>query len=139
MDSGIAGNSTAGGGFANFGIDSKMAGAELRVGRTGEASTNYKGINISYGLDTFFSLLGKLHFSPTDRLRLYAIGGYTTANARATASVAGISASASSTASSGSYGAGLDYRLQDHLLIGGEWIRYSLDVSGIAINLKYEF
>jgi opacity protein-like surface antigen len=139
MDSGIAGSSTAGGGFVNFGIDSKIVGAELRMGRTGDASVNYKGVNISYGLDTFFSLLGKLNFSPTDPLRLYAIVGYTTAYSRASATVAGQKITASGTASSGSYGAGLDYRIQDHLLIGGEWMAYALDVSGIAINLKYEF
>jgi len=144
LDTGISGvgNQTAFGGFGQFGIDfGDFVGVEVRAGSTTSSTFQYLGVDLSLRLDYFVSYLAKLQFPVTDNFRIYALGGGTTAKASASVSIPGtiLALSGSNTSSSGSFGGGVDFQIQDQWRIGAEFLHYASDVDGVTANIKFLF
>jgi len=140
----LSDSDTAFGGYGLVGADfNDYLGAELRVGTTANA-TLFGAVDV--GVDYFISYLAKVQYPATPELRVYGLIGGTTA--KATTSVVGFP-DESYTETGVSFGAGLDYRIMDQVIIGAEWVRYwhnvevepglEAIVDGFSGLVKYEF
>ncbi len=126
------------GGYGKLGVDiNDYVAAELRIGATGTGTTTYppatfgKGIPVDIKLQStyFLSYLAKLKLPVNPDLRFYGLLGGTTAKFKTTAAVLGAAASISKTKTGFSYGAGVEWRLDDQLTLGAEWAQYWTDVN----------
>jgi len=133
------------GGFLQGGVDiNPYIAAELRVG--GVSSSKIKGLNgDKLKADWFASYLAKPQFSPTGGLNIYGLIGATTAKVSIT-NTAGQTASRTKTQLT--FGAGLEYTIQDTVSIGAEYVQYSntadfisnkVKITGISATVGYHF
>jgi len=149
LNTGLGGSDTVFGAYGQLGIDFgryDFLGAELRLGTTDEAATAFSTAGthhfILHGIDYFVSLLAKGHYRIARGARAYGLLGLSTVKTSTTTLQAGVitgTVSESDTSTDFGFGFGLDYRIQDVLLLAGEWVLYNSDASGFALNLKYEF
>jgi len=117
---------TAFGGYGKLGADiGDYFGAEVRIGATGSVSQTVPATTITLQVPTFFSYFGKLQFPVTSDFKVYALAGATTAQFKGT-NTAGFNRTETKTGFS--YGAGVDYSLQDTISAGVEWVQYWNDV-----------
>ncbi len=121
------------GGFAKLGADfNDYLGAQLRVGLTEPGKTTYTGRTVQLRTDYLFSYLVKLQIPATSEFHIYGLVGGTTGKANISDSSAAIApASANKTATGFSFGGGLDYRVDDFMHVGLEYMRYW---SGVKVN-----
>jgi len=131
------------GSFIKAGIDvNDYFGGELRVGTTGNPSTNWgAGLPVGSGLittvpstvstkiDYFISYLGKIQYPVSDSYRLYALLGGTTAKYNAQLSIAGLTIPANKTKTGFTFGGGVEVNLNDRTSIGVEWVEYWTNVT----------
>ncbi len=119
------------GGYVKLGADvGDYLGAEVRIGGTGTAKKSYPATYIpalgafdaKLQTDFLVSYLLKLQFPVSDALRIYALGGGTTARGKVTIAKAGFQDSKQ--VSKPSYGIGLEYSVDDQSRIGVEWMQY---------------
>jgi len=143
---GSTGTQTTFGGFGQFGADiGDYFGAELRLGTSGKTSYSSGGANIDINLDYAFSYLGKIQAPITESIRIYTLLGGTTGQVTGKINTPGFVFAASGTntlstsKTSFSFGGGFDFKIQDRLSIGAEYMRYYKDVSGFSGNLKFSF
>jgi opacity protein-like surface antigen len=141
-----AGTKSVGVGYGSLGFDyGDFIGAEVRLGTTGTTSIAFGGLTYDATIDWFASYLAKLQYPVTDQFRVYAMGGATTAKTTVTITTPGWffvatgTPSISDTTTSGSFGAGFDFRASDQLHIGAEWMKVGSDVSSATANLKFYF
>lgn len=126
--------------FGQIGADfGDYFGVELRAGATQEADKTVGGINLKLKLNSLFSYLAKFQYPVSDQFKIYALAGGTTANTKATASVASLTASASATSTSGSFGGGVSFNANDNIRIGAEWMSYASDTSAFSGTIQYSF
>ena len=131
------------GGFVRGGVDfNDYIGAELRVGTAMKGKKSYPAGTVdplasSVELEGqyFVSYLLKLQFPVMSNLKLYALGGGTTAKLKTTITTSAGSASTKAVKIGASYGAGLDYAFGDNSSVGAEWMQYWTNVA-IAPNTK---
>jgi len=126
------------GGYAKFGVDiNDYFGAELRVGTTAKGDTTYAVGGVSAGspagtigqkADYFFSYLAKLQYPVSPDFRAYAMLGATTAKHKTTFTPA-LGTGSSPTKTGFSYGVGGDFRVNDQLSVGAEWMQYWTNVT----------
>lgn len=121
------------GGFANLGVDfNDYLGAELRVGLTEASKTAYTGRTVQLRADYLFSYLAKLQFPITPEFRIYGLAGATTGKANIKDSSGAIApSSANKTTTGASFGGGFDYRVNDFMRVGLEYMRYW---NGVNVN-----
>ena len=151
------------GAFIKGGVDiNDYVGAELRLGMTGEPSTDWPvgtlgstaAFNIATKVDNFISYLTKIGtpIGPSGHMHIY-LGG-TTAKAKIAASVAGSSGiSANATKTGFTYGLGYDFVVNSSTKISTEWMEYwtNVDVGssaaasvtgsfrGVSVSIQMEF
>jgi len=147
-DTGIAGigKQTAFGGFGQFGVDiGKYYGGELRLGTSSNTTFVNSGVSEEAKLDYVFSYLAKIQAPVSKNLRVYALVGGTSGQVTAKITTPGFvfaatgTTSISTTKTSLSVGGGIDFRIQDKISFGVEYMRYYSDVSGFSANFKYLF
>jgi len=143
---GSVGTVTAFGGFGQFGADiGDYFGAEIRLGTSSTTSISSGGINYDGNIDYVFSYLAKIQAPISESLHLYTLLGGTTGQITSKIKTPGFvyvatgTNTSSSKSTSFSIGGGLDFKIQDSLSIGAEYMRYYKDVSGFSANLKYSF
>ncbi|HKJ84216.1 MAG TPA: porin family protein [Mariprofundaceae bacterium] len=126
-DATVSQKNTVFGGYGKLGADfNPYLGVELRIGTTGSGSNTYATAPTSRKLsnDYYFSYLAKLQYPATPDFNLYALVGGTTAKFKLTTPTA----SSSATKTGVSYGAGFDYRVDDQVSAGLEWVQYWTNV-----------
>jgi len=140
------GAGTSFGGFGQFGADiGDYFGAELRLGTSSTTSYTSGGVNFDLNVDYGFSYLGKLQAPISESVHAYALLGGTTAQVTNKIKTPGLVFASSGTntlvtkKNSFTFGGGLDFKIQDSLSIGAEYMRYYKDVSGFSANLKFLF
>lgn len=114
------------GGFAKLGADfNDYLGAELRVGLTEPGKTTYPGSSVTLRADYLFSYLVKLQFPVTQEFHIYGLAGGTTGKITLKDTSGAIApSSANKTATGASFGGGLEYRVDDFMDVGIEYMRY---------------
>jgi len=145
------------GGYANFGADfNEYFAAEMRVGMTGKDKKTYAGaITRTFSSPTFVSVLGKFKYPVSSDFNLYMVAGATTARIKGQMTSPGSSLSQTQTKTGLSLGAGFDYKLDNHVSVGSEWVQYMFPVKlgtgsvfaagskarmwGITGNMTYHF
>jgi len=155
-------NNVVAGGFAKFGVDvGDYLGFELRAGKTGSGTKAYTarafGLTIPFSVklstDYFLTYLVKLQMPERhgwkDGWRSYGLIGATTAKGKIQGSVIGFSATADATKTGLSYGGGVEYKFNNNMSAGVEFISYWNRVSvsnitdasilGGSATLNYEF
>jgi opacity protein-like surface antigen len=148
LDAGF-GSAYAFGGFGLVGVDiNEYAGVELRAGTTAKASVNVVSIPTENSIDYFFSYLAKLKLPVNENLGFYGLLGGTTLKTKFSVPAVGAS---TNTSTDFSYGAGIDYKIDDQMKVGAEWVQYSkkansasptfpgLDAYGISATLNIAF
>jgi len=143
------GTKTAFGGYGQLGADiGDYFGAELRLGASGKAtltSPQLGGVNINSSIDYIFSYLGKLQVPVSENFRLYGLLGGTTAQVASKIKTPGVVFAATGTTNISarkngfSFGGGLDFKVQDKLIIGAEYMHYYKEIIGFSANIKYLF
>jgi opacity protein-like surface antigen len=121
------------GGFVKLGADfNDYLGAQLRVGTTERANRSYAGATVGLDASYLFSYLVKLQFPVTQEFHIYGLAGGTTGKAHITATPASfLTANAGKTATGASFGGGIDYRVDDFMSVGLEYMRYW---NGVKVN-----
>jgi len=134
------------GGFLKAGIDiNQYIGAELRVGAVGSSNAPDPAVpNTTSKIDFFTSYLLKPQFPITEKANIYGLIGATTSKATVTGS-----RSVSKTNTQVSFGGGLEYKIQDTISIGAEYVQYSntknttanfkAKITGISATANYHF
>jgi opacity protein-like surface antigen len=114
------------GGFAKLGVDfNDYLGAQLRVGLTEPGKTTYPGSAVTLRADYLFSYLVKLQLPITQEFNIYGLAGGTTGKMNLKDTSGAIApASANKTATGASFGGGIDYRVDDFMHVGIEYMRY---------------
>lgn len=114
------------GGYAKFGADiNDYFAAELRIGATGKDKKTYPAMGtLAFSSPTFVSYLAKFKYPAMDNADLYLVAGGTTARIKGT--LGGVSQTQTKTGFS--LGAGFDYKLDDQVSIGAEWVQYMFPV-----------
>ncbi len=141
-----SGSGSTVGGYGSVGFDfGDYAGAELRVGATGNASLTIGGINYDISSDWLVAYLAKLQFPVTEQFRIYALAGATTTKQTVTIKTPGWiwvatgTAKMSETKTKASLGAGIDFQMSDQLYVGAEFMAYGSGLTMATGNLKYTF
>jgi len=155
-------NNVVAGGFAKVGVDvGDYFGFELRAGKTGSGTKAYTarafGLSIPFSVKLstgyFLTYLVKLQMPEShgwkDGWRTYGLIGATTAKGKIQGSTIGFSATADATKTGLSYGGGIEYKFNDNMSAGVEFISYWNRVSvsnitdasmlGGSATLSYEF
>jgi opacity protein-like surface antigen len=114
------------GGFAKLGVDfNNYLGAQLRVGLTEPGKTTYPTRSVSLRASYLFSYLVKLQLPITQDFSIYGLGGGTTGRVIVTdTSGAIVPGSYSKVATGASWGGGIDYRVDDIMHVGIEYMSY---------------
>ncbi|PCI43454.1 MAG: hypothetical protein COB41_06945 [Proteobacteria bacterium] len=142
--SGFKSNSTFGG-FLKGGLDfNPYIGAELRVG--GIKSSTVKDAAGASSKATFISYLAKPQFPISDQATVYGLIGATTAKITV---VSTGNPTTSKTKTQISFGAGFEYKVQDAVSVGVEYVQYSnktdstanfkAKITGISVTANYHF
>lgn len=142
--SGFKSSSTFGG-FLKGGLDfNPYIGAELRVG--GIKSSTLKNVVGGSSKATFISYLAKPQFPISDQATVYGLIGATTAKITV---VSTGNPTTSKTKTQVSFGAGFEYKVQDAVSIGVEYVQYSnkgdttanfkAKITGISATANYHF
>jgi len=146
-----AGTKIAYGGYGQLGADiGDYLGAELRFGASGKATrtTPVLGgvdVDINTNIDYIFSFLGKLQMPVSEKVQFYGLLGATRAKVVDNMKKPGFVFISTGTTSrftrttSFSFGGGLDFKVQDKLVIGAEYMHYYKNISGFSANIKYSF
>lgn len=151
-DATIDQTATTAGGYLQFGADfNENFAAEMRLGMSGKNKKTIGGVSRTFSSPVFVSALAKGKFPVTSDVDLYALGGLTTAR------IKGTSAGATQTVTKTglTLGVGADYKLDDHMSVGGEWVQYMFPVKvtqgtvfganakarmwGLTANVAYHF
>lgn len=126
--------SSAFGGFLKGGADfNPYIGAELRIGGIKSSTiSNTGGVSSKV---SFISYLIKPQFPIAEQASIYGLIGATTAKVTVTG---GGNPTTSQTKTQVSFGAGFEYRIQDAISIGAEYVQYSNkgDTGGNSNNFK---
>ena len=124
------------GGYLKLGRDfGDYLGAELRIGATGSGKKTYSFGTIKLQSPMILSYLGKVQFPVTPDFRVYGLLGGTTAKVKLTYTTGGTSGTATKTGFT--YGAGLQYFVQDSVSLGAEWVQYWTNVkTGVDSKMK---
>jgi len=131
------------GSFIKAGVDvNKYFGAELRIGLTGNPSTDWgSGLPVGSGLITlvpstvstkinhFFSYLGKVQYPFNEAFKVYGMFGGTTAKYTAKLSIAGLNFDENATKTGFTFGGGIEFMPSENISVGLEWVEYWTDVT----------
>jgi len=117
---------TAFGGYANMGVNiNQYFALDLRLGRTASASQKSSTTTTTLSVPLFVSYFAKGRIPLTSDLEVYGLLGGTTAKLKGTNTI-GFNQQPTKTGLS--YGLGMDYRVQDSLSVGAEWVQYWTNV-----------
>lgn len=141
------GATTALGTYGQLGADvGDYFGAEVRLGTSGKTSFRDKtGVNMNINIDYIFSYLGKVQAPIGKSVHAYALLGGTTGQFTRKIKTPGFIYTSTGTTtftnkvSSFTAGVGLDFQIQDKLLIGAEYMHYFKSINGFSANLKFLF
>lgn len=133
-------------GYGSIGFDyGEYLGAELRIGATGTASVTVGGLNYDLSSDWLLSYLAKFQLPVSEQFKIYAMAGATTTKQTTTITTPGWIFIAtgtprfSETTTNGSFGAGIDFQVNDQWYIGTEIMAYGAGLATLTGNLKYSF
>jgi len=133
-------NQTVFGGYGKAGADiGDYLGVELRLGATAKGTQKLPGATATFTANYLLSYLLKAQYPVSPEFKLYALFGGTTAQLKSTDST-GFNDKPSKTGLS--YGVGAEYRVQDSLSVGAEWVQYwtnvNLPVSKYGAGAKFK-
>jgi len=120
-----------------------LFGLELRYGQTTE-SEYVDAISTTKIKASYFSYLAKIR-GQTSNLEFYGLIGGTSGQVKQAISTPNVifvatgTPNLKTTENSFSAGAGVDYKIQDALSIGVEYMHYFKDANGYTANFKYSF
>lgn len=135
------------GGFLQGGVAfNQYIAAELRIGSVGSSKVS-NTLTAKSKIGILTSYLLKPQFPITEQASIYGLLGATTTKVTVSSAVGG---PASATKTQVSFGAGLEYKVQNAVSIGAEYVQYSnkasgtgtgtdTKVTGISANLNYHF
>jgi len=149
---GLDQTATTFGGFVKFGADfNDYFAAELRVGMSGKNKKTYAANTFTYSSPVFVSYLAKAKYPVLANVDLYMLAGATTARIKGTTNTATQSKSKTGL----SLGVGFDYKLNNNISLGADWIQYMFPVKmtagsvfkndskdrtwGLTTNLTYHY
>ena len=140
------GTKTAFGGFGQLGVDyGDYFGAELRFGASSNASFTASNVKQEIQVSNVFSFLAKIQLPVNERLRIYALVGGSSGEAKAKITTPGFVYVATGTnmikdsETSASYGGGVEFKAYDQWRVGVEYMKYFQDVYGVVGTVKYSF
>ena len=128
--------------FGHYVADNVAIEARLGFGMSDD-STTVTGVNVSLDIDHVYGIYAVGHLPVGKKASLYALVGYTHAQATATASVGGTSVSLSDSDSDVSYGIGAEYAFAKNVTAGIEYTSYidkdtfSVSAAGVGISLGF--
>ena len=128
-------NQTVFGGYGKAGADiGDYFGLELRVGATAKGSETKTTATSTFKVNYLISYLAKAQYPVSPEFKVYALFGGTTAQLKSTDST-GFNDKPSKTGLS--YGVGAEYRMQDSLSVGAEWMQYWTNIKLDPAPSKY--
>ena len=157
-EAGLSQSGNAVGGLLKGGYNfNENIAAELRVGTTGKTESTYPTgtlgsiapFTVGLSNDWFISYLAKPQFKVSDNGNLFAVLGGTTGKYKIDISILGLSAAASKTITTFTYGAGYEHSLGGGSSIGIEYVVYGSNykfapsvkgsMSGLTIDYSMKF
>ena len=135
------------GGFLQGGVAfNQYIAAELRIGSVNSSKISNTP-NAKSKIGIFTSYLLKPQFPMTEQASIYGLLGATTTKVTVSSAIGGAT---SATKTQVSFGAGLEYKVQNAVSIGAEYVQYSnkangtgtstdTKVTGISATLNYHF
>ncbi|HKI62971.1 MAG TPA: porin family protein [Mariprofundaceae bacterium] len=126
---GVDQTKTTFGGYIKAGADfNEYFAAELRLGMSGKNSKTIGGVSRTFSSPYFVSYLAKGKYPVTSDLDVFMLAGATTARIKGTSGTA----SQTVTKTGLSLGAGADYKLDNNVSVGAEWVQYMFPVNVAA-------
>ncbi|MBN4073258.1 porin family protein [Mariprofundus ferrooxydans] len=126
---GVDQTATTFGGFVKLGADfNDYFAAEMRVGMSGKNKKTYAANTFTYSSPIFVSYLAKVKYPVLSNVDLYMLAGATTARIKGTSDTATQSKSKTGL----SIGVGFDYKLNNNVSLGADWMQYMFPVKMTA-------